>query len=79
MAKKLTPAADDLLRAMRAGVIVHFMEYMGGSTRAYYFRNDTMKPCTKQAEALVSRGLAKHVSDGFGRNARLELTKDPTP
>lgn len=54
MAKKLTPAMEDLLQAMKRGVRVHFM----CGLHSYCFRSDTMKPCTKQVEALVNRGLA---------------------
>lgn len=56
MAKKLTPAMEDLLLAMRRGVRLHFMNY-SGSYAAYYFRSDTMKSCTKQADGLFARGL----------------------
>lgn len=70
---KLTPAMQNLLDAMRSGVRVHFMS-AGRSYEAHYFRSDTMKPCTKQAEALMARGLAKHVtSNEYGRHSRLEL------
>lgn len=45
---------EDLLQAMKRGVRVQFM----GGIHSFYFRSDTMKPCTKQAEALIDRGLA---------------------
>jgi hypothetical protein len=57
MSKKLTPAMEDLLHAMKRGVRVHFM----GGLYPYYFRSDTMKPCTKQVEALIARGLVERV------------------
>lgn len=55
--KPLSPAMQDLLDAMRRGVRVHYM----GGVNPYYFRADTMKPCTKQIEALQARGLVRVV------------------
>jgi t-SNARE complex subunit (syntaxin) len=49
----LTAAQRDLLDAAKAGTTVHFMG--GGS--CYYFRTDTMKRCTKQAQALICKGF----------------------
>jgi hypothetical protein len=53
--RKLTPAMADLLEAMKRGVRVHYL----GGTNAYYFRNDTMKNCTRQVEGLLDRGAIK--------------------
>ena len=48
-----TPAQKELLEAMRNGVIVHFVSGMD----AHYFRADSLKQCTKQAQGLEDRGL----------------------
>ena len=48
-----TPAQRELLEAMRRDVVVHFVSGLD----AHYFRNDSMKPCTKQAQGLEDRGL----------------------
>lgn len=66
MAKKLTPAMEDLLLAMRRGVRLHFMPY-SCSYDAYYFRRDTMKHCTKQAGGLFARGLIVNPDPRFNR------------
>lgn len=60
MSKMLSPAMTNLLEAMQRGVRVHFM----GGLYAYYFRSDTMRPCTRQAEALISRGLVRRIGEG---------------
>jgi len=56
--KPLTPAMQDLLDAMRRGARVHYI----GGVNAYYFRSDTRKLCTKQVDALQSRGLVREVT-----------------
>jgi hypothetical protein len=72
MSKKLTPAMGDLLQAMKRGVRVHFM----GGLYPYYFRSDTMKPCTKQVEALINRGLVERVET---EKYRYEVRPTQTP
>jgi hypothetical protein len=52
---KLTKPQAELLAAMKAGTICH---YMGGMA-CYYFRNDTMRRCTSQVRALLARGLVE--------------------
>ena len=72
MSEKLTPAMGDLLQAMKRGVRVHFM----GGLYPFYFRSDTMKPCTKQVEALMARGLVERVeTEKYKFDVR--LTKTP--
>lgn len=72
MSKKLTPAMVDLLLAMRNGVRLHYMGFTRWSD-AYYFRTDTHKACTKQAQGLLDRGLIFHPDPRFNR-LPLELT-----
>lgn len=57
---KLSPLAIDLLLAMQRDVRLHYMTY-NRSYDAHYFRVDTMKPCTKQAKALIRAGLVQRV------------------
>ena len=58
----MTEKAEELLDAINSGVVVHFMRYMGRLNQTeYYFRGDTYKKCTKQAESLVRLGLVKVV------------------
>jgi hypothetical protein len=64
MASKLTPAMRELLDAMRAGVRLRYMPW-GRAYDAHYYRSDTMKPCTKQAEALIARGLVLVRSESY--------------
>jgi hypothetical protein len=59
---KLTEKQQDLLGAMRNGVVCHYMRYMGRfNPNPYYFRNDTHARCTKQAERLLELGLVQKV------------------
>lgn len=71
--KKLTPAMKDLLLAMRGGVRLHYMSFSRWN-EPYYFRSDTMKPCTKQALGLLDRGLVYNPDPRFNRLPR-ELTE----
>jgi hypothetical protein len=65
---KLTKNQQELLDAMKAGAICHYMRYAGRfNPTAYYFRSDTMMRCTKTAEALLARGLvAIEKKNNFG-------------
>ena len=71
MNKKLSPTQQELLDAMRRGVVVHYM----GGIDAYYFRSDTMKRCTSTALALHVKGMAVHVGSLFRRKL---VAKDST-
>lgn len=74
MDKKLTPAMEDLLLAMRRGVRLHYM----GHSRwydAYYFRTDTMRACVKQAVGLMTRKLVHNPDPEFNR-LPMELTNE---
>ena len=51
----ITKAQLNLLNAMSSGAIVYFM----AGINAYYFRTDTMKNCTKTAQALEKKGLVE--------------------
>ena len=60
MSKKLPKTQQELLDAMQAGVICHYMPYMGRlRPNPYYFRNDNMKRCTAAAGALLEKGLVE--------------------
>jgi hypothetical protein len=65
MAKKLkqdelTKPQAELLEAMKNGVVVHYMPYMGRlRPNPYYFRADTHKKCSAAAKALLDRGLVE--------------------
>ena len=52
--KKLSPASQELLDAMRRGVKVHGMFGLN----SYYFRADTFRRCSPQVRALLSSGAA---------------------
>lgn|GEM_PF-5118643 len=71
---KLSRTQQDLLDAMKAGVVVHSMR---GNSRnsAYFFSNDTRRPCTAAAFALRDKGLAR--IDGEWNSARLVLIDNP--
>jgi hypothetical protein len=50
----------DLLTALRSGVTLHYMPYMGTfNPTAYYFRDDNYQRVTAAATALLSKGLAE--------------------
>ena len=68
MGSKLSAAQTDLLECMRRGNTVYYLSGLN----AYYFRSDTMKNCTKQAVALLGRGLVeRHDIDWKGCKLRL--------
>ncbi|MBI5255390.1 MAG: hypothetical protein HY855_02745 [Burkholderiales bacterium] len=49
-----------LLEALRKGVTLHYMPYMGTfNPAAYYFRDDNHQRVTAAATALLSKGLAE--------------------
>jgi len=52
--KKLTKPQAELLQAMKGGTVVYLI---GARVSSYFFRNDTFKHCTKQAQGLIDRGL----------------------
>lgn len=75
---KLSTPQAELLQAMRAGAVCHYMRYMGTfNPTPYYFRTDTMKPCTKQARALLTRGLVEEFERGAYGNHKLRAIKEP--
>ena len=77
---KLSKTQQELLDAMRSGVVVHHMPYAGRfNPTAYYFRNDNMKRCTAAAEALLNKGFAeKYGVDFRGHKLRAALQKETT-
>lgn len=71
---KLSPPQAELLAAMQAGVICHYM--MHGRGENYYFRSDTMRHCTAQANALRARGLVEpYARDWRGHKLRATHAK----
>lgn len=65
---KLSKTQSDVLLKLQAGGTLHYMQYMGGSSRAYYFVN-VGGACTKAAEALIKKGLVRDFrTNPFGRN-----------
>lgn len=78
MSKNLSQTQQDLFDAMRRGVVVHHMPYMGRlNPSAYYFRDDTNKRCTSAALALISKGIAE--SRGRHDNKTLVLKEGVVP
>ena len=55
---KLSRTQQELLEAMRGGVVCHYMPYSGRfNPTAYFYRSDNLKRCTAAAEALLKKGL----------------------
>ena len=71
---RLSPLAAELHVAMQQGVTCFYMPYMGRFNQTpYYFRSDTHKRCTKQAEALLKAGLVeKYNKDWRGHALRVK-------
>ena len=58
--RPLPKTQADLLEALRKGVTLHYMPYMGTfNSTAYYFRDDNHRRVTAAATALLSKGLAE--------------------
>lgn len=67
--KPLSPTQADLLKAIRRGVKVHYMEYLGRhNPNPYYFRNDTHKRCTAAVDALVAKGFLEIYDQNYGKH-----------
>ena len=60
---KLSKAQIEILDAMKRGTVIHYMS----GVYAYYFRNDTMKNCTKTAIVLENLGLVEKFNVFAGR------------
>lgn len=76
--KPLTAIQQELLEAMRSGVVVRYMPYMGRfNQNAYYWRGDTRARCTAPAKALVDRRLVKIINADW-RGHRLEPVSAPS-
>lgn len=59
---KLSKTQQELYDAMKAGVGVHYMRYMGSlNPSAYYWREDNNQRVTAAASALIEKGIAKQV------------------
>ncbi len=69
---KLSKTQQELLDALRSGVILHYIPYAGRfNPNAYYFRSDNMKRCTAAAEALIAKGFAEvYAKDWRGHKVR---------
>ena len=74
---KLSKTQQELLDAMRAGKVVHYMRYMGRFNPVpYYFLSGSMKKCTAAAETLIKKGLAEHYTkSGYSDDAILRIIK----
>jgi hypothetical protein len=71
-AAKLSKTQQELLDAMKAGVVVHYTPYMGTwNPNEYYFRADNHKKVTAAAKGLIDKGLAQKV--GQYHKVKLEL------
>lgn len=74
-AKPLSKSQQELLDALKAGIVVRYSPYMGRfSPTAYYYRNDNFKRVTAAANALIEKGYAQKV--GKYQGVKLEL-KEP--
>lgn len=70
---KLPKTQQELLDAMKSGVVIHYMPYGRSNPHEYYWRSDTMKRCTAAANALIDKKIAKVVG-GFSKE-KLVLTE----
>lgn len=68
MSEKLSKTQQELLDAMKSGVRVIYMRYMGTfNPKAYYFRADNNKRVTAAATALLEKGYAVRINkERFG-------------
>lgn len=70
---KLTKTQQELFNAMKAGVSVYFMGYMGRfNPSAYYYRADNNRRVTAAAKALLEKGLATLSGDLRDRELKLK-------
>jgi hypothetical protein len=76
---KISKTQQELYDAMKNGVKVSYMPYMGRfRPNAYYFRYDNNKRVTAAAEALLKRGLAeKYDKDWRGHMLRAKAEPQP--
>lgn len=78
--RPLTPGMLELLKAMKAGGKVMYSPYMGRfNPQAHYFCFELKgrHRCTREAEGLLSRGLAKKVNQKqYSNDHELDLTDD---
>jgi hypothetical protein len=70
--KPLAKSQQDLLDAMKAGIVIHYSPSMGRfQPYSYFFRNDNLKKVTAAAQGLIDKKLARKA--GVYRNQVLEL------
>ncbi len=63
---KLSKTQQELLDAMKKGVMVSYMPYMGRFRPVpYYYRCDSMKRCTAAAQALKAKGYVEVFKEDF--------------
>lgn len=75
---KLTAKQQELYDALKQGVVVHYMPYMGRfNPSAYYYRHDTHQKVTVAADALVKKGLAERYDEDW-RGHKLRVSS-PCP
>lgn len=65
---KLSKTQQELYDAMKSGVEIHYMRYMGSfNPTAYYFRADNYRRVTAAVRGLLDKGVAeKFDRDSFG-------------
>lgn len=73
MAKKLSPAQIDLIKAMQRGVRVTYSPGIDG----HYWRNDNHKRCTVIAHALIDRSLVEQGEKSRNGSFDLKLIENP--
>jgi hypothetical protein len=57
--KELSASALELYEAMKTGVTCQYLYPLKGK-KAFYWRSDTLRKCTKQAVALLDAGLVEY-------------------
>ena len=69
---KLSKTQQELLDALKAGVVVHYMPYAGRfNPRDYFSRSDNFQRVTAAAHALIDKDFAK-ITGGYSQR-RLTL------
>jgi hypothetical protein len=71
--RKLTDRQAELLAAIRGGVVVDYVQFPHFDPTPFYWRADTYKKCTREATALLKRGLVKKCNES-GRGHELKAT-----
>jgi hypothetical protein len=71
---KLTKTQQELLDAMKAGIVVRYAPSLGRfNPTSYYYRDDNFKKVTAAANALISKQVAQ--KSGLHHRATLVLVQ----